>query len=209
MERRADAKLGRHLLVVLLFRLVRVPGPELLDGEDGPIVLAPHQPHRTAGPRPKHLAELAVLGREAVIVAEGELLAGAQPWRGLGGGLYGCRGCVSLLVAAACRFPEEALQVGHGAVLLTASGASVADMPVTASFGPKQARGAPLCQAGPGSARRTTLLLAREDEPGVDGMSVGVLLLRGSPALCIGIVCVATGGDGLGVKVRGRAARGA
>lgn len=117
VERGTNAKLRRHLLGVFLLRLVGVAGAELLDGKDGAVLFAAHQADGATGAGTEHLAELAVLGSEAVVVGERHVrrTAARAAWGCLGLLGLGRRGRgFALLVVA--RLAEESLQVGHGAV---------------------------------------------------------------------------------------------
>lgn len=84
VESRSDAELGRHLFVVLPFRLIRVSGPEFFDGEDGAVLGSTHEPDGAASTRSQHLAEPSVLGGQTMVVAKGQLLAGAAGLTGFG-----------------------------------------------------------------------------------------------------------------------------
>ena len=79
VQRGPHAVLGCQLLHVLALRLVRVARSELLDGKHHLVLGAPHKAHRPARSCAQDLAELAVLGREPVVVAKRHL-------RRLGGG---------------------------------------------------------------------------------------------------------------------------
>lgn len=77
VESGSNAELGRHLFVVLPFRLIRVSGPEFLDGEDGAVLGSTHEPDGAASTRSQYLAESSVLGGQSMVVAKGQLLARA------------------------------------------------------------------------------------------------------------------------------------
>ena len=64
MQRRPDAKLGRHFFAILFLGLVAMPGTELFDSKDRVVIASLHEPHRATGSRTQDLAKLAILGSE-------------------------------------------------------------------------------------------------------------------------------------------------
>lgn len=99
------------------------------------------------------------------------------------------------MVFMMARFPEEALQVDHGATV-TRGMAAVAEF-LAAILGAEEAGALLLRQARLGPAGRAVLLLPGEDESGVDGVSGRVRMLRRASALAYGSLASPPGVTGL------------
>lgn len=109
---RSDAKLGRDFLVVVLFVLVHVAISKLLHSEDGTVAGALHKTHGATSARAKHLAKLAVLRLQSMIVRERYTRrAGLVPSTGFG--LVMVVRVVVLILVLVAKF-EEALEIRLG-----------------------------------------------------------------------------------------------